>query len=268
MRTIHLLQRPALWACTALLVCTCLLNAGCASQNKDALEPKSAAQLLAAGEHQLAKKHEREALQQFDKLAERYPFDLATAQGLLHAVTLNHKLKNFDAGLLAANQFLLVFPRHQKADYVLYMKGMLEYDNVNYIGKTLLPDYALERDLTHFQEAFQAFTALIEQYPKTEYRKAALQKMRYIRDAVARHELKNGHFYYRRKAYIAAANRASRVLTDFQDTSAVVPALALLANSYHKLGADSAVVDVRQVAQHNGIALVFNKRQDNFTAKR
>ena len=58
-------------------------------------------------------------------------------------------------------------------------------------------------------------------------------------------------FYFERKAYIAALNRAKVVLRDFQLTSVSDDAMELMAQCYHKLKLFDLEKDMRRVIELN-----------------
>ena len=63
--------------------------------------------------------------------------------------------------------------------------------------------------------------------------------MDYIVNALAEYEVHVARYYYRRGAYLAAANRAQQTVREFQQTPSVEEALYILAQSYDKLGLTS-----------------------------
>jgi outer membrane protein assembly factor BamD len=75
--------------------------------------------------------------------------------------------------------------------------------------------------------------------------------MAYIVNALASHEVHVARYYYRRGAYLAAANRAQRAVSDFQNAPAAEEALYLLARSYDRLGLDELRDGADRVLQRN-----------------
>jgi outer membrane protein assembly factor BamD len=53
---------------------------------------------------------------------------------------------------------------------------------------------------------------------------------------MAKYEIYVARYYYRRGAYLAAANRAQGVVTDFADSPAIEEALVIMVRSYDKMG--------------------------------
>jgi outer membrane protein assembly factor BamD len=59
--------------------------------------------------------------------------------------------------------------------------------------------------------------------------------MDYIVNSLAEGEVQVARYYFNRGAYLAAANRAQQVVTDYPQTPANEEALALMVQSYDKL---------------------------------
>jgi outer membrane protein assembly factor BamD len=78
-----------------------------------------------------------------------------------------------------------------------------------------------------------------------------MQRMDYIVNSLASYELHVARYYYRRGAYVAAANRAQQAVKDFQQTPAVEEALYILAQSYDRLGMAQLRDDADRVLKKN-----------------
>jgi outer membrane protein assembly factor BamD len=75
--------------------------------------------------------------------------------------------------------------------------------------------------------------------------------MLFLRNLMASHEFQTAQFYYDRKAYLAAANRASDVVAHYQGAPAVKNALVLMVQSYHQLGMKKNEHDALLVLNYN-----------------
>jgi outer membrane protein assembly factor BamD len=75
--------------------------------------------------------------------------------------------------------------------------------------------------------------------------------MQYLVNSMAQAEVNVARFYYVRKAYIAAIDRAQVVLRDFQRTPAVEEALAIIVRSYDGLGMKDLQADAERVLLAN-----------------
>ena len=57
-----------------------------------------------------------------------------------------------------------------------------------------------------------------------------------LRNQIASHYLHIAHYYLKWGAYLAAANRAYKIIEDLPETPAVTGALEVIAKAYNKLG--------------------------------
>jgi outer membrane protein assembly factor BamD len=76
----------------------------------------------------------------------------------------------------------------------------------------------------------------VEQHPGlTLFTPDARQRMDYTINSLASYEVHVARYYFRRGAYVAAANRAQQTVAEFQRAPAVEEALFILVQSYDKL---------------------------------
>ena len=112
---------------------------------------------------------------------------------------------------------------------------METFVSTTFFEKTFSLDLA-KRDLTSLHQAFVDFETLATHFPHSRYAAFAKRCATYLRNVLARHELQVAQYYYDRKAYVAAAEHASHVITTFQGSDAYHQAAVLLAQSYRALG--------------------------------
>jgi outer membrane protein assembly factor BamD len=75
--------------------------------------------------------------------------------------------------------------------------------------------------------------------------------MRYLLNAMAQAELDVANFYYIRRAYVAAIQRAQVVVRDFQSSPLSEDALILMARSYQALEMPDLQADAERVIALN-----------------
>jgi len=97
----------------------------------------------------------------------------------------------------------------------------------------------------------QDFTKLINRYPTSEYSEDASQRIVYLRNRLAQHEVNVAHFYLRRGAYVAALNRGKYVIENYQRTPAMPEALEVTARAYKILGLQDLSEDTIRVLEIN-----------------
>ena len=97
------------------------------------------------------------------------------------------------------------------------------------------------------RESFAAFKELVTRFPDSKYAADSVERMRYLTNAMSSYEVHVAEYYYRRGAYLAAANRAQASLLNYPRTPANEDALILMLNSYDKLGLNQLRDDARRV---------------------
>ncbi len=100
-------------------------------------------------------------------------------------------------------------------------------------------------------QAFNDFTELVQKFPNSKYAPDARQRMLFLRNNLAEYELNVADFYLRRKAYVAAVNRATFVLENFSRTPSAERALGLMAEAYLEMGMQDLASDSLRVLELN-----------------
>ena len=151
----------------------------------------------------------------------------------------------------AADRFIRQYPNNPNIDYMYYLKGLATFsENVGIVGLILAQD-SIQRDAKGARESFDAFKDLIARYPDSKYADDARARMRYLLNAMAQAELDVANFYYVRRAYVAAIQRAQVVVRDFQSSPLSEDALILMARSYQALEMPDLQADAERVISLN-----------------
>ena len=151
----------------------------------------------------------------------------------------------------AVDRFIQLHPGHPNIDYAYYLKGLITFnDNMGFLGKLTGQDLS-ERDPKAARDAFEAFKILTTRYPNSTYTPDALDRMRYIVNALADSDVNTARYYFRRGAYLAAVNRAQRAMTDYDRAPAIEEALYILYKSYDALGMKDLSNDALRVLKLN-----------------
>jgi outer membrane protein assembly factor BamD len=95
--------------------------------------------------------------------------------------------------------------------------------------------------------SFADFDTLVRRFPESAYSPDALERMVYLRNEMARHELITAQFYFQRGAMVAVVNRVNYLLEHFDGSNHVPDALALLANAFKSLGQQDRQADTLRV---------------------
>ena len=225
---------------------------GCHSVNKpDNYKGLSPQAIYTQAKDHLAKERFHLAIQDLEAFEARYPYDNNAGNAQLDLIYAYYKQGDTALALSTANLFIRMHPDHPKADYAYYLKGLVNFDQNFGFKFRYLPLDRSTRDPTEAKEAFNSFKLLLLRFPQSTYANDARQRMRHLREQLAYHELAVAEYYLKKGAYLSAANRANYLINHFSQTSAVQPALSLLAQAYQKLGMDPLAKDALKALKHN-----------------
>lgn len=242
-----------------------ILLSGCAffGKEEDKTREWTAQRLYNEAKSQMQNGNLETAIDYYEKLESRYPFGVYSQQAQLDVAYAYYKYDEPALAIAAAERFIKLHPRHPIVDYAYYLKGLVYYNEGESLLDRFIPRDRSRRDPGAARQAFDAFSELVRRFPDSRYAEDAAQRMVYLKNTLAQHELHVANYYMRRGAYVAAANRARYVVENYQRTPAVPDALLVMAKAYKVMGLDDLATDAVRVLRHNypgheGIAEVEN----------
>ncbi|MBB5442576.1 outer membrane protein assembly factor BamD [Paraburkholderia sp. WSM4177] len=183
----------------------------------------------------------------FELLEGRDPFGHFAQQAQINVAYCNWKDNENAAADQAIDRFIQLHPDHPDIAYAYYLKGMIHFnDDLGLFGRFSGQDMS-ERDPKSLRESYDAFKVVVDRFPNSKYAPDAAQRMRYIVNALASHEVHAADYYYRRGAYVAAINRAQLALREYKNAPAIEDALHIMILSYEKLNNQQLADDTRRV---------------------
>ena len=233
-------------------VCGALVS-GCSifGDEQDITKDWSAARLYSAAKERLENKDYEKAIEYYEKLEARYPFGPHSQQAQLDIAYAYYRNDQAAAAVAAADRFIKLHPRHPNVDYAYYIKGLANYLKTGgFVSRIVSKDYS-KRDTGAAQEAFRDFSELVRRFPNSKYSVDAAQRMLYLKNTLAMHEVHVARYYMTKGAYVAAANRARYVVENYQRTPAMPDALVVLAKSYKAMELPNLSDDALRVLQLN-----------------
>lgn len=236
----------------ALLFLTTFLAAcSTATDPADMYPGETPEHIFKTGKSSLQDKGYNEATKRFEALDVQYPFDRVTEDAQLYLIYAYYMKEEYTLAVTAADRYIRLHPVSPHVDYAYYMRGIANYyQNLGIIERLFAIDLAT-RDLTQIQQSYQDFNILVSRFPSSPYAPSAHQYMIYLRNVMAAHELHIAQYYYSRRAYVAAASRASDLVAHYQGAPTVVDALVLMAKSYHQLHLTKLEQDTLTVLHYN-----------------
>lgn len=191
------------------------------------------------------------AIEMFERLEARYPYGRFAQQAQLEVAYAHHKTNEPALAIAAADRFIRLHPSHPHVDYAYYLKGLVTFnEDLGLLGGLSNQDLS-ERDPKGARESFDTFRELVTRFPDSRYAADAEQRMQYLVNSLAGHEVHVARYYFRRGAYVAAINRAKATLSNYPGTPATEEALFLLMRSYDELGMTDLRDDADRVLRLN-----------------
>jgi len=229
------------------------LITGCSifGDEQDITKNWSAERLYAAAKERLVNKDYEKAIEYYEKLEARYPFGPHSQQAQLDIAYAYYRNEESAQAVAAADRFIKLHPRHPNVDYAYYIKGLANYlETGGFVSRIVSKDHS-KRDTGASQEAFRDFSELVRRFPNSKYSEDAAQRMLYLKNTLAMHEVHVARYYMTKGAYVAAANRARYVVENYQRTPAMPDALVVLAKSYKAMELPDLSDDAVRVLQLN-----------------
>lgn len=191
------------------------------------------------------------AVQYYEYLETRYPFGVIGRQSLLDLAFVYYKTEQYEEAASKCDRFISLYPQNPSIDYAYYLRGLINFEKGKGLADRFLSIDDSQRDTGSALQAFQDFKTLGERYPDSKYLGDVQQRMVYLRNLLAQHEVNVANYYMRRGAFIAAANRSRYVVENYPRTPSVPDALVIMAKCYKILEMDDLYQDSLRVLRMN-----------------
>lgn len=206
--------------------------------------------IYAEGEQKMIDKDYDQALRYFQILESRFPHGKYATQAQLETAYAHYKKQDPVSTVAAADRFIKLHPNHPNVDYAYYIKGLASFNERGVIEKYTAQEIS-DRDPKTLKVSFAALKELVERYPKSRYYKDATQRMVYLVNTLAQHELHVARYYMNRTAYLAALNRAKYVLEYYPNTTSVEEALVISISAYDYMDLTDLKEDTLRILKTN-----------------
>lgn len=247
-------MEPISYLFRALVCSSIVLVAACSTANNEpseAYKGETAEQIFIKGETALREHRYAEAIKRYEALDIQYPFASHAEMVQLHIIYAYYKNNDYLSAEAAADRFIHSYPASQYVDYAYFMRGLSNYyQNMGVFERLFTVDFST-RDLTQIKKSFNDFAEIVNHFPESPYAPAAHQYMIYLRNVLANHQLEVAKYYFDRKAYVAAVNRAGIVVRHYQGAPGVPAALVIMAKSYYQLKQPTFENQMESIIQYN-----------------
>lgn len=235
-----------------LILLMLALSLGLVGCNKDEkLDTRTAEELYTEAKGKLDSGNWTGAVRDYRALQTRFPFGRYAEQAQLEMAYAFFKAAQPEQALATADRFIRMYPTHPNIDYAFYIRGLTNYDQRVGFLERLFPSRVRDRDQSAALEAFQDFDELCRRFPDSRYCPDARQRMVYLRNNLSYYEVDVADYYMRRKAYVAAANRARYLLQTYPGTPEAATALTVLHQAYTSLDMPELADDSLKVLEYN-----------------
>jgi outer membrane protein assembly factor BamD len=177
----------------------------------------------------------RDAIAYYEQLEARFPFSNPARQGQLDLMYAYYKNREPESAIDQADQFIRENPAHPRVDYAYYVKGLVQF----------------ERNPIDARKSFQAFQTVLERFPNSEYADDSRKRMVFLRNRLAAYEIYVAEYYLKRGAWVGAINRCKYTIENYDGAPQIKRALAIMAESYRRLGMEDLAADTEKVLKEN-----------------
>ena len=191
------------------------------------------------------------AIKLYEALEAKFPFGRFAQQAQIEVGYAYYKQGETAQAIAALEKFVKLHPNHQNVDYALYLKALANFkEDLGPLSRLVSQDLA-DRDPKAARESFEGFKELVTRFPESRYADDARERMAYLVEALARHELHVARYYLARGAYLAAANRAQDAIVRFPNSPAHREALDVMIEAYDRMGMAELRDDAKKVLAKN-----------------
>jgi outer membrane protein assembly factor BamD len=231
-----------------------LLALSACTKDRDEYNPyegMTAKQLFIEAEQNLAKKQYSSASKRLEAMESMYPFSEYAQKSEMYLIFAYYKAEDYPSAAATAERFIHLYPRAAHVDYAYYMKGLANFKQARGVFANMFPLNESWRDPGTQAQAYSDFATLVQTFPQSRYRANALQRMIYLRNMFAERELNAANYYFGRKRYVAALERANTVVKNYPQAPSAARALVIMRESNRILGLRQAAEEANTVKLAN-----------------
>jgi outer membrane protein assembly factor BamD len=230
-----------------LLVAAC----GTGGPTKDVTKDWAVQKLYGEAKTELENGNYKRAINYYEKLESRFPYGAFAQQSQLEVAYAYFRERETASAIAACDRFIKLYPNHPNVDYAYYLKGLVTFnEDLGLLAKFSNQDMT-ERDPKAMQESFASLQELVNRFPNSKYTPDAINRMQYLVNAMASYEVNVADYYLRRRAYVAAVNRAQTAITTFPQAPALERAFLVQMTAYESMGMKELAADSERLLTLN-----------------
>lgn len=236
----------------AMLMLVLLAATGCGRDSKkDPMAGRPVEDIYREGHEAMTKGNWDGAERVFKQLIAQYPYGPYNEQAQIETAYAQYKSGKMEDTVSTIDRFIRTYPTNPNIPYVYYLRGLANSNRDTVFLQRVWRLDASRRDLSTPRQAYSDFNVVSERYPNSRYAADARQRMVFLRNQFARHDLDTALYYLRRNAWVSAAHRARSLLENYPQSEYQNDAVAVLAEAYTELGNEALAADARRVLELN-----------------
>lgn len=166
------------------------------------------------------------AAEAFKKISDEYPLSKWGIKSQTMAAYAYYKEEKLDLVISTADEFIKNYPSNPDVAYMLYLKSVAYYDQINNI----------ERSQDHARSASYSFRELVARFPNSDYAKDAKEKLMIVDDHIAGGKMSIGRYQMNNQNYVGAIKNFQDVINNYARTNQTPEAYFRLYELYKKIG--------------------------------
>jgi len=188
----------------------------------------------------LLKKHQYyDAITEFEKIDNEFPFSKWAIKGQIMTIYANYKNKDCVKVIEISDDFIRLSPNSEYTPYAFYMKGLCYYNKISDI----------KRSQQDTKEASSTFRELIARYKETEYAKDAYQKLSFIDEHLVGSLMSTARYQMQNNNYIGAIYNLKEVIEIYRNSNQLPEAYYRLIEIYKKIGLKQEANKLNQILE-------------------
>ncbi len=225
----------------------CAIKERLESKKMPTLVDKPAELLWQDAEKFFKQKNYIQASASFEEIDKQHPYSKLAKKAQIMAAYSYYLNNDYKNSIFSIDRFLSLYPADKKVAYMLYLKGLCHYEQINEINLDQEPS----------NEAKKAYAELLIRFPNSKYAKDVKKKILLINDQLAAQEINIGRYYQKRNRHLAAIERFKVIVDKYNTTAQTPEALYRLTQSYLSLG-------ITEEAKKSTAVLAYNYKKSNW----
>ena len=176
------------------------------------------------------------AITVFEMLEAKYPFSTYSQQSVLDLAYAYYDFGQKDDTIAECDRFIDLYPNHPNLDYAYYLRALSNLEKEQPFFQDILGQDVSKYDVSRLKNAYNDFLFIANRFSKSKYADEAKNRLVFLRDSMAKHEVYIAKYYLKREAYLASSERAKYMLEKYPGAPATKEALLILITSYNNLG--------------------------------